>query len=158
MTKRRLTDQQAKRIQAQRSHSEGDAIEGGKPGLVIARFSKQALVETDNGERILCNLRAHLDAPVAGDEVLWAPTTDAGVVNALITRRNVLERPDSQDRLRPVAANIDLMLVVFAPEPAPQPALLDRYLVAAEHMGTEPVLVLNKADLIRADLDIENTL
>ena len=157
MKKRRLTDQQTKRIQAQRSHSEGDAIEG-NPGLVIARFSKQALVETDSGERILCHLRAHLDAPVAGDEVLWAPTTDAGAINALIKRRSVLERPDSHGRLRPVAANVDLMLVVFAPEPAPQPALLDRYLVAAEHMGIEPVLVLNKADLLRADSDIENTL
>lgn len=158
MTKRRLTDRQAKRIQAQRSHSEGDAVEKGKPGLVIARFSKQALVETDSGQRILCHLRPHLDAPVAGDEVLWAPTTDAGVINALISRRNVLERPDSQGRLRPVAANIDLMLVVFAPEPAPHPALLDRYLVAAEHMDTEPVLVLNKADLIHADSNIKENL
>jgi hypothetical protein len=43
-------------------------------------------------------------------------------INALISRRSVLERPDNQGRLRPVAANIDLMLVVFAPEPAPQPA------------------------------------
>lgn len=158
MTKRRLTSRQAKRIQAERSHTPGDAIEEGKRGLVIARFSKQALVETDSGERILCHLRAHLEAPVAGDEVLWAPTSDAGVINALITRRNVLERPDSQGRLRPLAANIDLMLVVFATEPAPQPALLDRYLVAAEHIGTEPVLVLNKADLIRAESGLEKTL
>ncbi len=158
MTKRRLTEQQAKRIQAQRSHAEGDATDGGEPGLVIARFSKQALIETLSGDRILCHLRAHLDPPVAGDEVLWAPTAGAGVINALITRRNVLERPDHQGRLRPVAANIDLMLVVFAPEPAPQPALLDRYLVAAEHIGTEPVLVLNKTDLIQRDADSLDTL
>ena len=158
MTKRRLTEQQAKRIQAQRSHNEGDATDSGEPGLVIARFSKQALVETSAGERILCHLRSHLDAPVAGDEVLWAPTADAGVINALISRRSVLERPDSQGRLRPVAANIDLMLVVFAPEPAPQPALLDRYLVAAEHIGSEPVLVLNKADLIDEQSDVYRAL
>ena len=75
-------------------------------------------------------------------------TENKGVVTALITRRNVLERPDLQGRLRPVAANIDLMLIVFAPEPAPQPALLDRYLVAAEHIGVEPVMILNKADLL----------
>ena len=133
-----------------RSHSDGEAVNGSEHGLVIARYGKQALIESRTGERLLCHLRPHLESPVAGDEVLWEPTENKGVVTALITRRNVLERPDLQGRLRPVAANIDLMLVVFAPEPAPQPALLDRYLVAAEHIDVEPVLILNKADLLVA--------
>ena len=151
MTKRRLTDQQARRIQAQRS-SEGDvAAETGQPGVVIARYGKQALIETHAGDRLLCHLRAHLESPVAGDEVLWLPTEETGVVDALVTRRNVLQRPDAQGRLRPVAANIDLMLIVFAPEPAPQANLIDRYLVAAENMGVEAALVLNKADLLDPD-------
>ena len=120
MTKRRLTDQQARRIQAQRS-SEGDvATETGQPGVVIARYGKQALIETRAGDRLLCHLRAHLESPVAGDNILWLPTEETGVVNAVVTRRNVLQRPDAQGRLRPVAANIDLMLIVYAPEPAPQ--------------------------------------
>lgn len=148
MTKRRLTEQQARRIKARRSHSDGEAVNGSEHGLVIARYGKQALIESRTGERLLCHLRPHLESPVAGDEVLWEPTENKGVVTALITRRNVLERPDLQGRLRPVAANIDLMLIVFAPEPAPQPALLDRYLVAAEHIDVEPVLILNKADLL----------
>ncbi|GIR90317.1 MAG: putative ribosome biogenesis GTPase RsgA [Gammaproteobacteria bacterium] len=148
MTKRRLTEQQARRIKAQRSHSDGEAVNGSEHGLVIARYGKQALIESRTGERLLCHLRPHLESPVAGDEVLWEPTENKGVVTALITRRNVLERPDLQGRLRPVAANIDLMLIVFAPEPAPQPALLDRYLVAAEHIDVEPVVILNKADLL----------
>ena len=100
---------------------------------------------------MLCHLRAHLESPVAGDEVLWLPAEETGVIDALITRRNVLKRPDAQGRLRPVAANIDLMLIVFAPEPAPQANLLDRYLVAAEDMGVEALLVLNKADLLKDD-------
>jgi ribosome biogenesis GTPase len=50
-----------------------------------------------------------------------------------------------------VAANIDLMLIVFAPEPAPQANLIDRYLVAAENMEVEAALVLNKADLLEPD-------
>jgi ribosome biogenesis GTPase len=85
---------------------------------------------------------------VAGDEILWLPTEETGVVDALVTRRNVLQRPDPKGRLRPVAANIDLMLIVFAPEPAPQANLIDRYLVAAENMEVEAALVLNKADLL----------
>ncbi len=119
--------------------------------MVIARYGKQALVEARSGERMLCHLRAHLESPVAGDEVLWLPAEETGVIDALIARRNVLARPDVQGRLRPVAANIDLMLIVFAPEPAPQANLLDRYLVAAEDMGVEALLILNKADLLKDD-------
>ena len=157
MTKRRLTEQQARRIKAQRLHSDGGALNGSEQGLVIARYGKQALIESRTGERVLCHLRPHLESPVAGDEVLWVPTENKGVVTALITRRNVLERPDLKGRLRPVAANIDLMLIVLAPEPAPQPALLDRYLVAAEHVGVEPVVILNKADLL-ADSSLRDQL
>jgi ribosome biogenesis GTPase len=158
MTKRRLTDQQTRRIKAQRS-SAGDApAETGQPGVVIARYGKQALIETRSGDRLLCHLRAHLESPVAGDEILWLPTEETGVVDALVTRRNVLQRPDAQGRLRPVAANIDLMLIVFAPEPAPQANLIDRYLVAAENMEVEAALVLNKADLIEPDDELARQL
>ena len=158
MTKRRLTDQQARRIQTQRL-SEGDvAAETGQPGVVIARYGKQALIETRAGNRLLCHLRAHLESPVAGDEVLWLPTGETGVVDALVTRHNVLQRPDAQGRLRPVAANIDLMLIVFAPEPAPQANLIDRYLVAAENIGVEAALVLNKADLLEPNDELAKQL
>lgn len=152
MSTRRLSDQQARRIQAQRSHSGAD-LSDGETGLVIARYGKQALVETRAGDRMLCHLRPHLESPVAGDEVLWVATEEAGRIDALITRRSVLERPDGRGNLKPVAANIDLMLIVFAPEPAPQENLLDRYLVAAHAMGVEAMLVLNKADLL-----VDNTL
>ena len=158
MTKRRLTDQQARRIQAQRTSEGNGSGETGQPGVVIARYGKQALVETRAGDRLLCHLRAHLESPVAGDEVLWLPTEETGVVDALVTRRNVLQRPDAQGRLRPVAANIDLMLIVFAPEPAPQTNLIDRYLVAAENMEVEAALVLNKADLLEPNDELAEQL
>ena len=63
-------------------------------------------------------------------------------------RDNVLERPDMRGLLKPVAANIDQILIVFAAEPAPQPNLIDRYLIATEATGITPVLVLNKVDLL----------
>jgi len=126
--------------------------------VVIARYGKQALIETRAGDRLLCHLRAHLESPVAGDNILWLPTEETGVVNAVVTRRNVLQRPDAQGRLRPVAANIDLMLIVYAPEPAPQANLIDRYLVAAENMEVEAALVLNKADLVGPDDELAGQL
>ena len=158
MTKRRLTDQQARRIQAQRSFGGDVATETGQPGVVIARYGKQALIETRVGDRLLCHLRAHLESPVAGDEILWLPTEETGVVDALVKRRNVLQRPDAQGRLRPVAANLDLMLIVFAPEPAPQANLIDRYLVAAENLEVEAALVLNKADLLEPNDELAKQL
>jgi ribosome biogenesis GTPase len=148
MTKPRLTDQQARRIKAQRAQQGSADDLNGETGIVVARYGKQALVEATGGDRVLCHLRSHLESPVAGDRVVWARSEEAGVITALTERQNVLHRPDIKGQLRPVAANIQLLLVVFAPEPAPQANLLDRYLVAAEHIGVEAALVLNKADLL----------
>ena len=47
-----------------------------------------------------------------------------------------------------IAANVDMIVIVFAPMPEPHANLIDRYLVAAEHAGIRPLLLLNKADLI----------
>ena len=148
MTKPRLTDQQTRRIKAQRTQQGSADDLNGETGTVVARYGKQALVEAPGGDRVLCHLRSHLESPVAGDRVVWARSEEAGVITALTERQNVLHRPDIKGQLRPVAANIQLLLVVFAPEPAPQANLLDRYLVAAEHIGVEAALVLNKADLL----------
>ena len=48
-----------------------------------------------------------------------------------------------------MAANIDQMVIVTALEPAPQPELLDRYLVATEVAGIPPLIVINKVDLLQ---------
>jgi ribosome biogenesis GTPase len=59
-----------------------------------------------------------------------------------------LKRPDPYTGLKPVAANIDQVVVVIAPQPTPYADLIDRYLVAAETAGIEPLLLLNKTDLL----------
>lgn len=65
-------------------------------------------------------------------------------------RRSVLTRPDYQGRPRPVAANLDAVAVVLAPEPEPNESLIDRYLVAIAAIGVQGLLVLNKLDLLDA--------
>lgn len=121
-------------------------------GTVVAHFGGQVLVEPDTGDPVRCHFLATLKQLVAGDQVLWRPPREAGtgdgVVTAIEPRSTVLERPDNYGNLKPVAANVNRMLVVFAPRPVPSTALLDRYLVAAELSGIEAVLVLNKADRI----------
>ena len=44
-------------------------------------------------------------------------------------------RPDPYGKLKPVAANIDCILLVIAPFPEPSALLVDRYLVACELTG-----------------------
>ena len=44
--------------------------------------------------------------------------------------------------------NIDQILMVSAILPEFTPQIIDRYLVACEDMGIEPILVLNKIDLV----------
>uniref|UniRef100_UPI000E218565 GTPase RsgA n=2 Tax=Gammaproteobacteria TaxID=1236 RepID=UPI000E218565 len=60
----------------------------------------------------------------------------------------VLLRPDFYDGLKPVAANIDLMIIVSAILPALSLNIIDRYLVASEITGIKPLLVINKVDLL----------
>jgi ribosome biogenesis GTPase len=53
--------------------------------------------------------------------------------------------------VRPVAANIDQIVVVIASKPSFEYGMLDRYLVAAELIGAQPVIVVNKSDLLDHD-------
>ncbi len=157
MSKRHLSQQQQRRIRAAQAKSLRDAeasLEGVEQGLVIARYGKRALVEDGTGERWQCELRANIDGVVAGDHVVWQKSDNNAVIEARENRKSVLCRPDARGRLRPVAANIDMMIVVLAPSPEPHRHLIDRYLVAAHHMGVEAALILNKTDLLEAHSEI----
>ncbi|NIC06880.1 small ribosomal subunit biogenesis GTPase RsgA [Billgrantia bachuensis] len=173
MSKRKLSRQQRWRIekvQAERSRraEQRDAMDSQKlaageygperPGRVIAHYGRTLDVQGDaEAETVRCHLRANLEGLVTGDRVIWRAAHDVagniveGVVVARSERQNVLERPDPRGQLKPVAANIDQILIVFAVEPVPHPNLIDRYLVAAEATGIAPALVLNKIDLLPTD-------
>jgi ribosome biogenesis GTPase len=121
-------------------------------GLITAHFGTQVeieiLVGEQQGERRRAHLRANLPALVTGDRVTWRPGNPTGVVVACHDRRSELCRPNNRGELRPVAANVDYIVIVVAPYPTPYANLIDRYLVAAEHSGITPILALNKIDLI----------
>lgn len=168
MAKRHLTRRQNWRIQkiqderSARATRRGDiaeeSLQGGdlgpeQEGLVIAHFGVQVDVEATSGalqgQVRRCNRRANLPALVTGDRIVWrADNQSGGVIVALQPRRTELFRPDHRGQLKPVAANVDRLVIVFAPLPTPYSNLIDRYLVAAEQSELEPLLVLNKADLL----------
>ncbi|MDT8429033.1 MAG: ribosome small subunit-dependent GTPase A, partial [Pseudomonadales bacterium] len=135
----------------------GDGLD--TPGLVICHYGQQldieSLAEDDTrGQVFRCHQRSNLPALVTGDRVIWHPHEDnSGVVVAQEPRRTLLSRPNSHGELRPVAANIDILVITLAPVPQPFDKLIDRYLVAAEHCGLRPLILLNKADLLNTKPD-----
>lgn len=121
------------------------------PGIIIARFSKAAIVMDENHEIHRCHLRPNLAHLVAGDRVLWQKNEQGGVVSTQLERQSEIKRPDVRGQLKAVAANIDLIIVVIAPEPEPFGNLIDRYLVAAYLAGIDTVIALNKSDLVSSN-------
>jgi ribosome biogenesis GTPase len=135
-------------------------------GLVISYYGSTVSVETADGKVIPCHLRRNQGLPVVGDEVLWRPEDGdvSGIVLSILPRRTMLARGDLRggtSSIKPLAANIDLLVIVMAPQPGVSVHLLDRYLVAAELLGISPVLVINKCDLLdaaaRTELDAQLT-
>ncbi|MCT6835633.1 MAG: ribosome small subunit-dependent GTPase A, partial [Acinetobacter baumannii] len=76
------------------------------------------------------------------------PNTGLGIITAIHPRTSLLTRPDRYHKVKPVAANISLIVIVFAPLPEPAPTLIDRYLVACADANIPALLVLNKSDLL----------
>ncbi len=117
-------------------------------GQVITRFGAELLVETGSRSLLRCTARRKLEHVACGDQVQWERQAQGNAaVTRILPRRNVLERPDFRGKLRPVAANIDLLIVVASWQPAPVWEMLDRYLIAARRLQTDVLLVMNKADL-----------
>ncbi|SDZ88377.1 ribosome biogenesis GTPase [Thiothrix caldifontis] len=117
-------------------------------GQVITRFGADFLIETEAGERLRCTARRKLDHLACSDHVQWERQAQGNAaVTAMLPRRNVLERPDFRGKLRPIAANIDLLIVVASWQPAPVWETLDRYLIAANRLHADVLLVMNKMDL-----------
>ena len=167
MSKRRLSKQQIKQVQKRRSaatkvpRSTADDSQLGpeQPGLILSHYGKQADVEnTDDQTVVRCHLRANLGNLAAGDRVLWRAGAEGGVVTALFPRDSELHRPDSFGKLKLVAANVTQLVITMAPEPQPYANLIDRYLVVAETLKLAPLLLLNKADLLRPDSDLPTLL
>ncbi len=168
MGKRRLTKQQQwriKKIQDERSRradrKESQVLEqldagdlsAEQRGLVIAHYGQQLDIEAldgvNKGKLYRCFVRANIDSLVTGDIVTWRAGNDnSGIIVARNDRHTALKRPDKFGQLKPVAANIDQILIVIATEPEAHNNLIDRYLVAAEAVEIAPRIILNKKDLI----------
>lgn len=180
--KRRLTDQQTRRIEAQQTRridedDTGELLEG----LIITHYGRQLLVqqigldidvksnepaqndsESTTPRKTIwrCHARTNLPVLVTGDRVRFQvdENTELGVITALHPRDSLLTRPDRYYKVKPVAANVTLIVVVFAALPVPSPMLIDRYLVACQQADIQALLVLGKADLLTEEDGLRNLL
>jgi len=150
--RRQVGKNQQKRADANQALPSDDTLLPELAGTVVGRFGQHADVEDDNRQIYRCHIRRNIDSLVCGDEVVFRPGKDAsltlnGVVEAVQPRRSVLTRPDYYDGIKPVAANIDQIIIVSSVLPSLSLNIIDRYLVASEDVAIAPVILLNKTDL-----------
>ena len=75
-----------------------------------------------------------------------------GLIERVEPRHGVLTRA-SRRREHVLVANVDQLVIVMSlVEPALKPHLIDRYIASAEQGGLTPIVCLNKADLVDAEL------
>jgi len=127
-------------------------------GTVLERDGAVYRILTPEGEvRAILRGKVKRDTPqvVVGDRVRLEPEAQGGMygITGAEERRSLLARRVPEGRgQRPVAANVDQVLVVTATrDPTPLPQLLDRLLVVAEANDIPAAVILNKVDLDPGD-------
>jgi ribosome biogenesis GTPase len=120
-------------------------------GRIVAAPGRHVMVETPEGQRLICHMRGKKSDCVVGDMVRWQPAGDEGVVEHIEPRRNLLFRQDDW-RTKSFAANLDQILVLVAGEPMFSETQLARALIAADSAGIAANVLLNKIDLPQAAL------
>lgn len=130
-----------------------------KSGRVLSILPEGIVVECE-GQRIMCGLRGvlkkekgqHKNLVTVGDYVLFEPGGEGiGSIASVEPRRSILSRADNLSRRKEqiIASNIDQVLItVSVVEPPLKTALIDRYIIAAQKGAMEPILVVNKIDLL----------
>jgi ribosome biogenesis GTPase len=129
-------------------------------GRVTSIAPEAIIVDCDGGYMMNCSLRGVLKKErtrvknliVVGDFVLLEKQSEnEGVVVHVEARKSVLSRADSlsQRKQHIIAANIDQVLITCSVVlPALKIPLIDRYIIAAQKGNMEPVIVVNKIDLL----------
>jgi ribosome biogenesis GTPase len=117
-------------------------------GRVVLSTGNHCLVADQSGNLYRCQLRRRGDRPVCGDWIEWRVESGGAVVEAIEPRQNVIERGDFRGHPRPLAANVDQVILVIAPTPTPDTLLIDRYRVLSQAAEIPLTVWINKTDRI----------
>lgn len=137
------------------------------PGRVVRKEKHLYYLMNADGEEVLVSVaggfrhsaKVKADYPVVGDWVAFEPdeATGRGSIHAVLTRRTAFSRQavaaagkERKVEQQVLAANVDVVLIVSALDSARGFNLrrIERYLTLAWKSGAQPVIVLNKADLV----------
>ena len=125
-------------------------------GRVLAITGEGVLIDVD-GESFLCTLKGLMKKEkmqaknliAVGDLVRLLPThAKEGTIVHIEDRYSILSRQDiSGQKEQIMAVNIDQLIIIASIDLPPlKPALIDRYLIAAEIGHMHPVIIVNKID------------
>ena len=128
-----------------------------RQGKVLRVQGLVSIVQQEDGSQRQCATRRllktlHTDqrhVVAAGDNVWIRPEgKNEGIIERVEPRHGILSRT-SRGRHHLLVTNVDQVLIVAsAAEPRLKPNLIDRYLITAEKAGIEPILCINKVDLV----------
>ena len=132
-----------------------------KNGRVISVHGLDSFVRVADGTIFRCTVRGVLKSlatdlqhvVVAGDHVAIqvggaGHDEEQAVIVRVDARRNQISRT-SRKRQQVLVSNVDFVCIVAsAAEPLLKPNLIDRYLISAEKANIDPIIVINKADLV----------
>lgn len=126
------------------------ASAAGEEALVIGVGPGVCRVRTASQDRI-CRTKKGV---IVGDRV----TVDEHRVLSVAERRTVLARNDPRNprNERPLAANVDVVVIVASVHSPPlRTGLIDRYLIATQNGNMQPVVVINKIDLLQDERELD---
>jgi ribosome biogenesis GTPase len=135
--------------------TEGRAAGAGATTAMVVSTTRRWCKALLEGEMIDCELPRDMalvqkSTLAVGDRIVASQREGRFAVEQVLPRQTKLSRPDPhQPSLeRVVAANIDLVVcLVSIGSPPLRPGLIDRYLVAIQRGGAQPLLCVNKVDL-----------
>jgi len=138
----------------------------GEKGRVISISLGQIVVQLDSNQPLICSLKGSLKSQVTrqkniiaiGDRVVVEKKGKEGVIGYIEPRQTILTRASIREKRKQqiIAANIDrVFITVSTLSPRLKPALIDRYIIAANKGKMMPIVVINKMDLIGEDVELK---
>ena len=134
-------------------------LEQARPGLVPARIAADGagIYHLLGSQARLGELSGRLrhdltgiDRPAVGDWVAIADDAERAVIHQVLRRRTAMIRraADTEATAQMIAANVDVFCLVTSANRDLNPRRIERYLAAVWESGANPVIVLNKVDLV----------
>jgi ribosome biogenesis GTPase len=115
---------------------------GRRPARVVRHDGQLVVVATPELRAV--PVRAKADDLVVGD---WVGLDDDGAIADVLPRRSLLRRGAPDGTEQPLAANVDVVLIVCGLDRPARAGRLQRAVAATWDSGAEPLVVLTKTDL-----------